>query len=310
MIDVIIAAYNCHDTILRTLLSIYMQTCKDIINVYIVNDGSDECYDREVNIFKDKLNINVIDLYKNMGPGVARQVGIDNSNSKYIMFIDSDDVFYNNKSIENIYNSIKSLDYDVSFGYMGEYNNDNYREFLVGFDVLHAKIYKREFIIKNNIRFPEIYNSEDLAFNNLVILSKPRMVKCNDYIYMYIRRDKSLTTVDDYYSDKHIKYYTNSLLYVLDEAIRLNKDEYEIGKLLVSCFSYLYYYFHNNLDDYTIKYIYELIPYYNKYSCLISISDKRTCVEFWIRRINEYDFDMSYEDFIKYCNNKYEESIV
>ena len=82
MIDVIIAAYNCHDTILRTLLSIYMQTCKDIINVYIVNDGSDECYDREVNIFKDKLNINVIDLYKNMGPGVARQVGIDNSNSK------------------------------------------------------------------------------------------------------------------------------------------------------------------------------------------------------------------------------------
>ena len=310
MIDVIIAAYNCHDTILRTLLSIYMQTCKDIINVYIVNDGSDECYDREVNIFKDKLNINVIDLYKNMGPGVARQVGIDNSNSKYIMFIDSDDVFYNNKSIENIYNSIKSLDYDVSFGYMGEYNNDNYREFLVGFDVLHAKIYKREFIIKNNIRFPEIYNSEDLAFNNLVILSKPRMVKCNDYIYMYIRRDKSLTTVDDYYSDKHIKYYTNSLLYVLDEAIRLNKDEYEIGKLLVSCFSYLYYYFHNNMDDYTIKYIYELIPYYNKYSCLISISDKRTCVEFWIRRINEYDFDMSYEDFIKYCNNKYEESIV
>ena len=310
MIDVIIAAYNCHDTILRTLLSIYMQTCKDIINVYIVNDGSDECYDREVNIFKDKLNINVIDLYKNMGPGVARQVGIDNSNSKYIMFIDSDDVFYNNKSIENIYNSISSLDYDVSFGYMGEYNNDNYREFLVGFDVLHAKIYKREFIIKNNIRFPEIYNSEDLAFNNLVILSKPRMVKCNDYIYMYIRRDKSLTTVDDYYSDKHIKYYTNSLLYVLDEAIRLNKDEYEIGKLLVSCFSYLYYYFHNNLDDYTIKYIYELIPYYNKYSCLISISDKRTCVEFWIRRINEYDFDMSYEDFIKYCNNKYEESIV
>ena len=127
---------------------------------------------------------------------------------------------------------------------------------------------------------------------------------------MYIRRDKSLTTVDDYYSDKHIKYYTNSLLYVLDEAIRLNKDEYEIGKLLVSCFSYLYYYFHNNMDDYTIKYIYELIPYYNKYSCLISISDKRTCVEFWIRRINEYDFDMSYEDFIKYCNNKYEESIV
>lgn len=310
MIDVIIAAYNCHDTILRTLLSIYMQTCKDIINVYIVNDGSDECYDREVKIFKDKLNINVIDLYKNMGPGVARQVGIDNSNSKYIMFIDSDDVFYNNKSIENIYNSIKSLDYDVSFGYMGEYNNDNYREFLVGFDVLHAKIYKREFIIKNNIRFPEIYNSEDLAFNNLVILSKPRMVKCNDYIYVYIRREKSLTTVDNYYSDKHIKYYTNSLLYVLDEAIRLNKDEYEIGKLLVSCFSYLYYYFHNNMDDYTIKYIYVLMPYYNKYSCLINISDKRTCVEFWIRRINEYDFDMSYEDFIKYCNNKYEESIV
>ena len=43
------------------------------------------------------------------------------------------------------------------------------------------------------------------------------------------------------------------LLKAFIEAIRLNKDEYEIGKLLVSCFSYLYYYLFLNTNMVDLK---------------------------------------------------------
>ena len=38
MIDIIIPAYNAHDTIEKSLMSISMQTIKEKLNVYIIDD--------------------------------------------------------------------------------------------------------------------------------------------------------------------------------------------------------------------------------------------------------------------------------
>ena len=45
MIDVIIPAYNSHDTIIRTLSSIAMQLNKNELKVTIVNDGGKDYSD-------------------------------------------------------------------------------------------------------------------------------------------------------------------------------------------------------------------------------------------------------------------------
>ena len=79
MIDIIIPAYNSHKTIVNTLLSINMQTIKDKVNVYIINDNSNKNYDEEVMLFKNRLNIQSIDIDKNCGPGNARNVGLNSS---------------------------------------------------------------------------------------------------------------------------------------------------------------------------------------------------------------------------------------
>ena len=72
MIDIIIPAYNAHDTIMKTLISINLQNIKNKVNVYIIDDCSDVDYSREVDLFFDKINIKQLKLSKNSGPGVAR----------------------------------------------------------------------------------------------------------------------------------------------------------------------------------------------------------------------------------------------
>ena len=49
-------------------------------------------------------------LDKNVGPGQARQKGLEISNSEYILFIDSDDLFYDSDSIKNLYVKVYKFD--------------------------------------------------------------------------------------------------------------------------------------------------------------------------------------------------------
>ena len=60
MIDVIIPAYNAHETICETLSSIVLQSIKDQLNVYIVNDCSKKDYSKEIKRFSKVLNIKEI----------------------------------------------------------------------------------------------------------------------------------------------------------------------------------------------------------------------------------------------------------
>ena len=57
MIDIIIPAYNNHKTIEKTLLSISYQTISDKLNVYLVNDKSDNDYHDIVNKYSKYIKI-------------------------------------------------------------------------------------------------------------------------------------------------------------------------------------------------------------------------------------------------------------
>ena len=93
-LSIIIPAYNCIDTIERTIESISIQKLSISFETIVVNDCSDYDYSKVIDKYKDRLNIREIKTPKNGGPGVARQYGIDNSSSTYITFIDGDDYFY------------------------------------------------------------------------------------------------------------------------------------------------------------------------------------------------------------------------
>lgn len=103
-LSVIIPFYNNNHFLDSCLHSVYIQNLKNI-DVIIVDDNSNESISSDIiNKFLSLgLKINVIKLKKNSGPGFARFIGINQSKSDLIAFLDSDDEWLPDKLKEQIY---------------------------------------------------------------------------------------------------------------------------------------------------------------------------------------------------------------
>ncbi len=192
MIDIIIPVYNSRLTLSKTLDSVSKQIvdCRFIIT--IVDDCSFEKYDDIISLYDDKVEIRYLRLSVNSGSGVARQYGIDNTDGEYITFVDSDDVFYDNHSLNRLYKMINE-GYDVVSGV--EYDEDRKIRIINEGD-LHGKLYRRKFIDDNDIRFNNTRFHEDNYFNSLVLLSGAKNFNLMQNVYIYCYNDKSITKLD------------------------------------------------------------------------------------------------------------------
>ena len=92
MIDVIIPAYNCSATLGRTLASLVAQTDSNF-NIIIVDDCSTEDIKSIIDNYINTLSITYVRNQENLGCGMSRQIGIDNSINDFFCFLDSDDMF-------------------------------------------------------------------------------------------------------------------------------------------------------------------------------------------------------------------------
>ncbi len=164
-VSVVVPAYNAHETLVRCLTSLVHQTLEDI-EIIVVNDAStDDTWDimqRCQAQFPDKVRI--FENKVNMGPGGARNVGIDAAEGEYIGFCDSDD-YVTSKMFELLYYKAKEKDADiVDSGFYMEANKQSsittpqsaegeldYRKrniLILNGGYLVTKIFKRE-IFKN-----------------------------------------------------------------------------------------------------------------------------------------------------------------
>lgn len=241
MIDIIIPAYNAHKTIEETICSIVYQDFSDNVKVYIVDDCSSEGYSEIVDFYSDFIEIHELKLEKNSGPGQARQYGIENSDSEYIIFIDSDDVFSDCYAVKNLYNEIhsKQLDMVISTFIEEVYNGFNIkaREKIW----LHGKIYRREFIEKNGIKFPLIRVNEDSAFNESILLTSDKIgyLDCKTYIWRNNRTSITRTDLGSIIVNATIE-YAIGIYFALQNGIRLNGNKDKIGRLAFAALVYIY----------------------------------------------------------------------
>ncbi|MFS1443842.1 glycosyltransferase family 2 protein [Vibrio sp. 10N.286.46.E10] len=94
ILSIVIPAYNASKTIYSTLESVERNFQKYDVEIVVVDDGStDETYKKIIS-YKDRtqLQLKVI-KQKNKGEGGARNTGLLNCNSDYVLFLDADDVF-------------------------------------------------------------------------------------------------------------------------------------------------------------------------------------------------------------------------
>lgn len=111
LISVIVPIYNVEQYLNECLTSIINQTYKNL-EILLINDGST---DHSLNICnKYKMlddRVKVIDK-ENSGVSDTRNIGVENANGKYILFIDSDD-FIDTNMINIMYNTLKENEVDV-----------------------------------------------------------------------------------------------------------------------------------------------------------------------------------------------------
>lgn len=191
MIDIIIPMYNAQETIGRTLESILRQKMNEVVNIYLIDDFSNDSYSDVIEKYKNQLNIYYHRLDKKSGPGMARNYGLDISNGKYIVFIDADDML-EDKAIVTLYRAIEENQCDMvrsSIQEIGLNGNRIVKNWNIS---LHGKIYRRSFIDSNKIRFCNSFSNEDMAFNMMLRLFGARMINIEDITYRWFYNINSI----------------------------------------------------------------------------------------------------------------------
>lgn len=96
-VSIIIPTYNSSKYIARTINSILLQTFCNW-EIIVVDDGSN---DNTIDIIQEFINkgcrINLVRLEKNSGAAIARNTALEMAKSRYIAFLDADDVWLPNK---------------------------------------------------------------------------------------------------------------------------------------------------------------------------------------------------------------------
>ena len=210
-ISIIIPVYNVKQYLEDCLESILNQDYK-IYEIILVNDGSTDGSADICNLYSDKYSFISTIHKENGGLSDARNVGLKKSNGDYILFIDSDDMIFEN-SLEKIHQTLEEdLDVDVvfleavklfpngKFVPLGEglekseiYKRSQEEVFkhLANLPKFPGsactKLVKRSMLIKNKIYFEKGLYSEDIEWSIRLLTSAKKYNYCH-YQYYYYRQ--------------------------------------------------------------------------------------------------------------------------
>ncbi len=210
-ISIIVPIYNAERYLRKCLDSLVNQTKKEL-EFILVNDGSTDTTEDIIKTYKDKR----IKYFKNKNQGIGktRNFGIEKSTGKYIMFVDSDDYLEKN-ACEILYNKAINTNSDlVVCDFYKVYENEELEEVrLIDFKQTSLKkmpslinkinlspwnkIYKRELITSNNLKFIENLKYEDAPFVLQSVFYAKNISKVNECLNYYVIHGNSETTVRD-----------------------------------------------------------------------------------------------------------------
>ncbi len=206
-VSVIVPVYNVEKYIGRCLNSLLKQTEKDI-EIIVVNDGSED----NSQLIIDEYVVNnpgkIISLTKeNGGLSDARNFGIPYARGEYISFVDSDDYVEKNMYEELLKKSESGKKKIITCGYFMDWESksivkidNNYKDvesyILSGLVIAWNKLYRRDWLLETQLRFPKGLLYEDLQFFCELLLSVESMDEVSIVkkpLIHYIQRDNSIS---------------------------------------------------------------------------------------------------------------------
>lgn len=221
LISIIVPVYNAEKTLNRCVDSILQQTFTDW-ELLLINDGSKDSSGEICNEYARKDERIKVLHKENGGVSSARNVGLNNAEGEWIVFVDSDDWILEG-FLENFYSRYLKYTFDLYVGNIsvidlsGEKNIGDsidvkicsLRDAIVKYGInklgdLHAKIFKKSILYQHCIQFNEsIHYAEDGVFyaEYLSVIAK---VTIDAYVcYIYEKRYTGLSfRMNSFYSEK------------------------------------------------------------------------------------------------------------
>lgn len=236
----IIPHHNCPNLLYRLLDTIPQ---RDDIEIIVVDDNSDA--DKVPVITRSDVQLILIPASESKGAGHARNVGLDHATGKWLLFADSDD-YYEDGFLDKLDACI--LDDAVDIVFFSAHMNyipgatascspnvldlaiqrfksskeklRDIRRLVMSTNVPWNKMYNRDFILRNGVRYEEIPKGNDAWFV-VYAGSKATSVKVlDDRLYYYVHNPNGITN-----SKRVIEQVRPAML----SCIRLNKLRFKYG---------------------------------------------------------------------------------
>lgn len=184
-VSVIIPVYNAEKYLRECLESVISQTLTDI-EIICINDGSTDSSMEILQEYALKDKRFQILEQGNKGAGAARNLGINSATGEFVAFMDSDDKYPDLETLEFVYNMAKKHNVLIAGGEFSFFTTEDatltqefseadkkysfekneiiqYKDYQ--FDYGYTRfIYNREFLLKNNLFFPDYRRFQDPPF--------------------------------------------------------------------------------------------------------------------------------------------------
>lgn len=281
LISVIIPMYNKEKCVMKCLKSLINQTYTNF-ELIVVNDGSTDGSVQIVNQINDK-RIKLFEI-ENSGVSNARNYGLNKAKGKYIAFVDPDD-YVSEKYLEDmIIKMSDDVDLTVTgrieicrnisrtsekINYYGSINEIPKKFYMDGYcHPIWGKLFRKQIIDKNKIKFKSIAISEDSFFNleYLIFSKKIRILPiCNYYYVKYDGNDNLTNKCDFSYIEIYNKLYKKYNYFFKDKPENYAKDIIypQYYNLLIKL-----------IKKYPITKLYKNSVIKNNYDCVINVLDR------------------------------------
>jgi glycosyltransferase involved in cell wall biosynthesis len=230
LVSVIIPIYNVEKYVEKCIDSILEQTYKNI-EVILVNDGSTDRSGEIIQKYIGDKRCIILDK-RNGGLSSARNTGLKIATGEYIYFVDSDD-YIDKKAIEMLVKQIINTNADFCCYRVLFINEEKNKHRLIGSNfsctlindndmiikdaflgkniktTVWLKLFKHDFLTKNNILFEEGIINEDCLFTRLCAIYAERVAFLNTPLYYALEREGSITRGDikrEYITDLFITF--------------------------------------------------------------------------------------------------------
>lgn len=264
-VSIVVAIYNAEDYIDKCLDMLTAQTLTNI-EIICVNDGSTDSSLERLLSYSDKERRMKVISQDNAGAGAARNRGMKEAIGKYIVFLDCDD-FFEPDMLRCAFDKAEKESSDIVIYKSDQYNMNSgqytyeqwamiewalppyepftYRQ--ISTNIFRAfvgwawdKLYLREFVVKNNLKFQEQRTTNDalFVFSALVLADRISTVK-KVLIHRRVDTTASLSKTREKSWDNFYK-----MLLSLREFLR------EHGRWQELCKDYVNYALHFSLWNY------------------------------------------------------------